>query len=105
MTYSQIVKYLAKDGVQWDADRKASYIQYHASEPPSCSKSFCYKDSFVTFSDPRAVTEAVDYLLSTRLGGVMTFALHQEYMSNQSGDERYPLSSAIYDRLSQNGNL
>ena len=105
VTYSQIVKYLATNGVQWDASSKASYIQFHAAQAPSCSKPFCGKDAFVTFSDVRAVSEVVDYLLAARLGGIMTFALHQEYMNDQLGDNRYPLSSAIYARLARTDSL
>jgi GH18 family chitinase len=105
VTYAQIAKYLSTGGVEWDEASKASYIRFRAPQRPSCAESFCKRDSFVTFSSPRAVSEAVNYLLATRLGGIMTFALHQEFLSDQPGDDQYPLSSAIYSRLSSAGRL
>jgi hypothetical protein len=45
------------------------------------------------------MTETVQFVLSRKLGGIMTFALHQEFMTEEIGDARYPLSSAIHTAL------
>ena len=88
----------------WDATRKAPYISYKGKSG-ACEKSPCDSDAFITYPDPQQMNEAVLLLLEKHLGGIMTFALHQEYMSGETGDKRYPLSTQIVKTLASKGRL
>lgn len=84
---------------QWDNVSKAPFIKYKG-KTPSCAKYPCDSDAFITYSDPQQMREAVSLVQEMKLGGIMTFALHQEYLSGKTGDARYPLTSAITHALS-----
>jgi chitinase len=91
-----------KGALSWDDVRKAPFISYKGATG-SCVKFPCDADAFITYPDPRQMQEAVALLREKNLGGIMTFALHQEYLSSKTGDSRYPLTSAIMQALQSHG--
>lgn len=97
VAYSKIVSAYAGAKQVWDPVHKTSYVV--------CAAPQCMPPSFVSFMSPQEAKEAVNFAIAKNLGGIMTFALHQEYMPGQSGDARYPLSSTIYNALAQKGKL
>ena len=103
LDYNQLMNSFFINGTQaWDDTRKAPYISYKGAAG-SCVKYPCNADAFISYPDPRQMTEAVTLLIDKHLGGIMTFALHQEYLSNKVGDARYPLTSAIVQALHLRG--
>ena len=54
---------------------------------------------FDSYTGPQAIRDAVSWIKSKGFGGVMTFSLHYEYLPGQTGDTRYPLSTALHDAL------
>ena len=103
LDYNKLMPSKYMKGVfSWDSVRKAPFISYKG-KTGSCVKFPCDADAFITYSDPRQMQEAVALLLEKNLGGIMTFALHQEYLSNKTGDARYPLTSAIMQALRLRG--
>lgn len=91
-----------KGALSWDDVRKAPFISYKG-KTGSCVKFPCDADAFITYPDPRQMQEAVALVREKHLGGIMTFALHQEYLRNKTGDARYPLTSAIMQALQPHG--
>lgn len=53
----------------------------------------------ISYTDERYLQLAAQLAKQLSLAGIATFALHQEYLSQFSGDLRYPLSSALYSVL------
>lgn len=99
LDYNKLISsHFMKGVLSWDDVRKAPFIRYKG-KTGSCVKFPCDADAFVTYPDPRQMQEAVALLLEKNLGGIMTFALHQEYLQNEIGDARYPLTSAIMQAL------
>lgn len=79
----------------WDSTRKAPYISYTGARGTCASTFPCDADAFVSYSDAQQMGEAVSLANTKNLGGVMTFAFHQEYISSASGEARYPLTKAL----------
>lgn len=52
-------------------------------------------DEFDSYNGPQSIKDAVAWQRSEGFGGFMTFALEYEYLSTQTGDARYPLSTAL----------
>ena len=99
LDYNQLlISPFMKGKQSWDDIRKAPFISYKGANG-GCVKYPCDADAFITYPDPRQMQEAVALLLEKNLGGIMTFALHQEYLSNKAGDARYPLTTAIMQAL------
>ena len=97
--YNRVMADYGKGRLLWDTSHKTPYIAFAAPPGVPCRKEPCPGDAFVTYADPRQMTEAVTFLLDNKLGGIMAFALHQEFMADDTGDARYPLSSAIYHAM------
>ncbi len=75
----------------WDAAHGAEYLRYEPGGPN--------QNAFIPYSGVLQMNEAVKYILKVKLGGIMTYDLAGEYLGNQSGDARYPLSTAIYQSM------
>jgi GH18 family chitinase len=97
--YNRIMATFGTGEVRWDPVHSTPYISYRTPRQPGCTVGLCVGDAFVTFTDERQMRESVALVNARRLGGIMTFALHQEFMAGRQGDARYPLTSAIYDAI------
>jgi hypothetical protein len=75
----------------WDDSRKSQYIQYRDGS--------CTTDAFIPYLGPEQLQAAVALIKTNRLGGIAAYGLPYEYMAQQSGDARYPLSTALYDAM------
>jgi GH18 family chitinase len=73
----------------WDAIHGAQYIQYTNSA----------NSAFVSYTGVEQIQESVSYVKKANLGGIMTYELTNEYIASQSGDRRYPLSTAMYNAM------
>jgi len=81
---------LVADGTRWqpqnrfyDTGHKANYLSI-----PSLNE-------FDSYNGVEFIQDAVAWQKTQGFGGFMTFALEFEYLTNQSGDARYPLSTAL----------
>lgn len=86
----------------WDAARRVEYIAFPGA-PAGCRMYPCEGRAFVTKPSARQARESVSMLLEKKLGGIMTFALHQEFLRHEIGDARYPLTLAIVQELRRRG--
>ena len=75
----------------WDDSRSSQYIQYRNGT--------CATDAFVPYVGPEQLQAVAALIKGNRLGGIATHALPYEYMAQQVGDARYPLSTALYDAM------
>ena len=75
----------------WDNNYKAPYISYNVSGSAN--------DAFVTYTNQQQIEESVKLVAEKNLGGIMTFSLDSEYIAGQAGDNRYPLSSAVFNNM------
>jgi chitinase len=55
---------------------------------------------FDSYTGPQALADTASWIKSRGFGGVMTYSLHYEYLAGQAGDDRYPLSTALYNAIS-----
>jgi len=81
---------LVTDGSRWqpqnrfyDTGHKANYLSI-----PSLNE-------FDSYNGVEFINDAVAWQQAQGFGGFMTFTLEYEYLANQSGDARYPLSTAL----------
>jgi len=81
----------------WSDIYKAPYISYNVADPT--------EDAFVTYTDPQQIGESVKLIDERGLGGIMVFALGHEYLASQTGDNRYPLSTAVFNDMLALGNV
>jgi chitinase len=70
---------------QYDAVHRANYLSVTST------------NQFVTYLDAQAIQDYVAWGKNHAFGGFMTFSLHYEYMSSQSGDAKYPLSTELWN--------
>ena len=56
-------------------------------------------NEFNSYTGVEAIRDIAAWVKSKGFGGVMTYSLHYEYLPSRTGDERYPLSTAIHDAL------
>jgi GH18 family chitinase len=82
-------------GIRRDAARGVPYLEFRSAWARPCRLELCRSDAFVTFSDEQQFSDAGTMVRTLGLGGVMTFALHQEHRPEAEGDARYPLSAAM----------
>jgi hypothetical protein len=75
----------------WDNSRSSQYIQYRGGT--------CSTDAFIPYLGPEQIQAAVALIKTNEFGGVATYGLPYEYMAQQVGDGRYPLSTALYDAM------
>jgi len=69
----------------WDNTYGADYLSVTSS------------NQFITYNDSDSVTYIVNWGTGQGYGGYFFFALDQEYMSGQTGDARFPLTTALYN--------
>lgn len=103
--FNEVMATYGRGDIRWDDIHKTPYIIFRGGKTAGCSAGPCLSDAFVTYTDERQMTETVNFLVAKELGGIMTFALHQEFMASGRGLDRYPLSYAIYRALAQKGKL
>jgi GH18 family chitinase len=103
--YNKVIETFGISEARWDPVHKTPYITHKTALEPNCMSYLCVGDAFITYTDEQQMRETVDFLVSKKLGGIMTFALHQEFLATRRGDARYPLSSAIYNALKFKGKL
>ena len=90
-SYAQLVA----DTTRWqpryrfyDTIYKSNYLSIPNSDPSG--------SEFDSYNGVEFVADVTAWAASNKFGGFMTFALEYEYLSNQTGDARYPLSTALY---------
>jgi GH18 family chitinase len=80
----------------WDDSRSSQYIQYRNGS--------CATDAFIPYVGPDQLQAVAALIKGNRLGGIATYGLPYEYMAQQIGDARYPLSTALYDAMIESYN-
>jgi len=71
--------------MQYDAGFQAQYL------------SVIPLNEFISFNGTRSMSDIANYRKSQGFGGLMTFTMDEEYISGQTGDAAYPLSTALYN--------
>ena len=86
-TYSAIVTnstwYAGGANHAWDSTFSADYLSVSSS------------NMFITYNDTTSIQAIVNWQKAQGFGGFMTFTVDYEYLSGQTGDARYPLSTAL----------
>jgi len=58
-------------------------------------------NEFDSYTGPEQIRDIAAWVKAKGFGGVMTYSLHYEYLPGRSGDERYPLSTALQNALAR----
>jgi len=74
---------LTPDNEQYDVTYGGAYL------------SFPYSNEFFPYTSPRLIQDIVAWAKFQGIGGFSTYTLDYEYLADQAGDARYPLSSAL----------
>jgi Glycosyl hydrolases family 18/Concanavalin A-like lectin/glucanases superfamily/Bacterial Ig domain/Putative Ig domain len=82
-----------------DTTRWQSQYQRYDSTYKSNYLSIPGLNEFDTYNGVEFMTDVAAWAKSNGFGGFMTFGQHDEYVSNQTGDARYPLSTALYSAV------
>jgi len=82
-----------------DASRWQSQYQQYDSGYKSNYLSIPSMNEFDSYTGVQEIDDAAAWVKSKGFGGAMTFSLYYEFLSAQSGDARYPLSTALYSAL------
>jgi chitinase len=87
---------LAQDPIRWqasnqhfDAEHGAQYLSVSGVTP----------NEFIAFTGAEQIRAAVSWIRSMGFGGVEVQSMHGEFLGTQSGDDRYPLSTALKAEL------
>ena len=89
--YNQLVT----DNVRWQPQYQFYDPSHHAnylSIPPL--------NEFISYTGPQELRDAVAWIKLRGFGGVMTFSLHYEYLPGETGDAQYPLSTVVFNAMS-----
>jgi hypothetical protein len=86
-----------------DTSRWQPQYQHYDSAYKSNFLSIPSMNEFVSYSGPQQMQDAAAWMKAKGFGGAMTFSLYYEYLSGQSGDARYPLSTALYSAVFGSG--
>jgi len=89
--YNQLVR---------DASRWQPQYMYYDGQYDASFLSIPVLNEFVTYTGPQQIQNMVAWAKSKNFGGFMTFAVEYEYLSDQSGDAKYPLSTALHNAVS-----
>jgi len=96
--YTVLYRNLVRDSARWqplyqvyDNTYKANYLSI-----PSLNE-------FVSYNGAQSIKDAVAWQRAQGFGGFMTFTIDYEYLSNQSGDARYPLSTVLQNEVFGSG--
>jgi GH18 family chitinase len=76
---------------KYDSTYKANYLAVGSA------------NQFVSYSGPQAIQDLVAWAKSRGFGGYSAFALDKEYLSGQTGDAQFPLSTALYNAVNSSG--
>jgi hypothetical protein len=85
---------LVMDQSRW----QNSYKNYDAKHGANYL-SIPHLNEFVSYGGVEMVDELVTWVKSQEFGGITTFTTGYEYLSDQAGDARYPLTNRIYRSL------
>ena len=90
ITYSQLVR----DPSRWNSTDSYYDGRYKASflSNPTLNE-------FITYTSPDHVAAIVSWAKARGVNGFMTFATEYEYIAEQTGNLRYPLSTALYNAV------
>jgi chitinase len=89
---------LVNDPLRWQDACQRWDVTYHVNYLSISSPS-----EFISYAGEREIKEIVDWGKQQGFGGFMTWCLNQEYLSNQVGDARYPLSTPLWQAVTGNG--
>jgi len=81
---------LVTDGTRWQPQYQF-YDRIHKSDYLSIPT----LKEFISYNGVKSIKDSVAWQKSQGFGGLMTFTLEYEYLSGQTGDARYPLSSTL----------
>jgi len=81
---------LVSDGTRWQPQ-----YQFYDSIYKSDYLSIPTLNEFISYNGAQSIKDAVTWQKSQGFGGFMTFTLEYEYLSSQTGDLRYPLSTTL----------
>ena len=85
---------LVSDGTRWQPQ-----YQFYDSIYKSDYLSIPDLNELISYNGTQFIKDAVTWQKSQGFGGFMTFTLEYEYLSNQTGDSRYPLSTTLDNEL------
>jgi hypothetical protein len=88
--YNQLVR----DSSLWQPQ-----FMYYDGQNKASFLSIPDQNEFVSYTGPEQIENVVSWAKSMNFGGFMTFALEYEYLSDRTGEDRYPLSTVLYDAV------
>src|SRR6202035_3275067 len=83
-----------------DVKRWQPQFRFYDSGYKSNYLSIPSMNEFDSYTGLEEIRDAASWIRTHGFGGAMTFSLHYEYLSGETGDGRYPLSTALYNALS-----
>jgi hypothetical protein len=84
-----------------DPQRWQPQYQFYDTTYKSDYLSIPSMNEFDAFSGPRYMADFAAWGKSKGVAGFMTFSVEDEYLAGQSGDARYPLTTALYDAVTR----
>lgn len=75
----------------WDKDARAAYL--------SINNTGSANDMFISYNDPRSVTEKINYIKQNGLGGLMLWHLRLDYQPEKPVGQRRPIMKAVRKAL------
>ncbi len=93
-TSTVFYKDLVTDATRWQPQNQG-YDSSYKSDYLSISS----LNEFESYTGAKTIADAAAWIKSSGFGGAMTFSLYYEFLAGQSGDARYPLSTALYQAL------
>jgi hypothetical protein len=85
---------LVNDKVRWQDNYKRYDVKHGATY-----LSIPLLNEFVTYGGEEMIEKLIDWVKTQDFGGIMTFSVPHEFLSDQTGDARYPLSTLIHKGL------
>src|SRR5207253_1628212 len=82
-----------------DTTRWQSQYQRYDTQFRSNYLSISSLNEFDSYNGVQFINDAVAWQKSQGFGGFMTFGQTDEYLPSQTGDARYPLSTALYSAV------
>ena len=86
---------LVTDTTRWQPQHRF-YDTIYKSNYLSIPNSGPSRSEFDSYNGVEFMADVTAWGASNKFGGFITFALEYEYLSNQTGDARYPLSTSLY---------
>jgi chitinase len=83
-----------------DVTRWQPQFRFYDSGYKSNYLSIPSMNEFDSYTGLEEIRDAASWIRTQGFGGAMTFSLHYEYLSGETGDARHPLSTALYKALS-----